>query len=157
MDNNPFLAKTHRFSKEEATRHGDDPHANDLGLEYQTLNAGIYPHGLLPHQIGAKEQHVPLQKARMRNKRGEYQSIDVGGDPLGTDRGSGRGTNRSNRPSHRAGSLTAGSVGQRSRVVNVKKAEDRLRMIEQISKYREEKIKREFLKLEEDLRAEDEK
>ena len=30
-------------------------------------------------------------------------------------------------------------------------------MIEQISKYREEKIKREFLKLEEDLRLEDEK
>jgi len=30
-------------------------------------------------------------------------------------------------------------------------------MIEQISKYREEKIKREFIKLEEDLRAEDEK
>jgi hypothetical protein len=30
-------------------------------------------------------------------------------------------------------------------------------MIEQISKYREDKIKKEFLKLEEDLRHEDEK
>ena len=33
----------------------------------------------------------------------------------------------------------------------------RLRRIEQISKYREEKIKKEFMKLEADLRAEDEK
>jgi len=61
-------------------------------MEYATLNAGIYPEGALPHQIGTKEQHVPLQKARMRNKRGEYQSIDVGGDPAGTERASGRGT-----------------------------------------------------------------
>lgn len=39
----------------------------------------------------------------------------------------------------------------------MKQAEYRLRMIEQISKYREEKIKMEFLKLEDDLRHEDEK
>lgn len=39
----------------------------------------------------------------------------------------------------------------------MKQAEYRLRMIEQISKYREEKIKKEFLKLEEDLRMEDER
>lgn len=39
----------------------------------------------------------------------------------------------------------------------VRRAENRLRMIEQISKYREDKIKMEFLKLEEDLRVEDEK
>ena len=51
---------------------GDNPHANDLNMEYATLNGSIYPDGLLPHQIGSKEQHVPLQKARMRNKRGEY-------------------------------------------------------------------------------------
>lgn len=43
------------------------------------------------------------------------------------------------------------------KVTAISKAENRLRMIEQISKYREEKIKREFLKLEEDLRQEDEK
>ena len=38
-----------------------------------------------------------------------------------------------------------------------KVAENRLRVIEQISKYREDKIKMEFLKLEDDLRQEDEK
>ena len=43
------------------------------------------------------------------------------------------------------------------KVTAISKAENRLKMIEQISKYREEKIKREFLKLEEDLRQEDEK
>ena len=36
-------------------------------------------------------------------------------------------------------------------------AEHRLRMIEKISKYREDKIKKEFIKLEEDLRMEDER
>lgn len=39
----------------------------------------------------------------------------------------------------------------------MKKAEQRLRTIEQISKYREEKIKKEFLKLEEEMNAENEK
>jgi hypothetical protein len=40
---------------------------------------------------------------------------------------------------------------------DISKAENRLRVIEQISKFREEKIKREFLKLEEELRIEEEK
>ena len=39
----------------------------------------------------------------------------------------------------------------------MKKAEQRLRTIEQISKYREEKIKREFMKLEEEMNIESEK
>ena len=50
---------------------------------------------------------------------------------------------------------TAGDAAKRRRVSEAKKAEARLRRIEQISKYREEKIKREFMKLEGDLRAED--
>jgi hypothetical protein len=69
----------------------------------------------------------------MRNKRGQYESIDIA------------------KP---RGSSTAGAT---TRKPPVKQAEYRLRMIEQISKYREEKIKKEFLKLEEDLRLEDEK
>ena len=39
----------------------------------------------------------------------------------------------------------------------MKKAEQRLRTIEQISKYREEKIKREFMKLEEEMNIENER
>ena len=37
------------------------------------------------------------------------------------------------------------------------RAEDRLRIIEQISKYREEKIRKEFSKLEEELKSEEQK
>lgn len=40
---------------------------------------------------------------------------------------------------------------------DINKAENRLRVIEQISKFREEKIKKEFLKLEEELRIEEDK
>lgn len=54
-------------------------------------------------------------------------------------------------------SSTAGDAAKRRRVSEAKKAESRLRRIEQISKYREEKIKREFMKLEGDLRAEDQR
>ena len=39
----------------------------------------------------------------------------------------------------------------------VKKAEQRLRIIEQIAKFREDKIRREFNKLEEDLRKDEER
>ena len=52
---------------------------------------------------------------------------------------------------------TADAQKERVKLTEVKKAEQRLRRIEMISKYREEKIKREFMKLEEDLRAEDER
>jgi hypothetical protein len=59
------------------------------------------------------------------------------------------------------GTSTAGNTSRRQALQNhhsdVRRAENRLRMIEQISKYREDKIKMEFLKLEEDLRVEDEK
>ena len=59
------------------------------------------------------------------------------------------------------GTSTAGTntsrVRQRPPLNEVKRAENRLRMIEQISKYREDKIRMEFLKLEEDLRIEEEK
>ena len=39
----------------------------------------------------------------------------------------------------------------------MKNAEHKLRAIEQISKYREEKIKKEFMKLEDELRREEER
>ena len=61
------------------------------------------------------------------------------------------------------GSSTAGNSnranykGQFMPQNDINKAENRLRVIEQISKFREEKIKREFLKLEEELRIEEEK
>lgn len=75
-------------------------------------------------------------RARMRNQRGEYQTLDV--------------SNRSPRQSN-----TAGDGSKRAH--EAKMAEHRLRMIEKISKYREDKIKKEFIKLEEDLRMEDER
>ena len=50
-----------------------------------------------------------------------------------------------------------GRLSQRAKVSEMRKAEQRLRTIEQISKYREEKIKKEFLKLEEEMNAENEK
>ena len=78
---------------------------------------------------------------RVRNRRGEYQSIDF---------------------SNRGASMTAGDLTDRQYSVltahnDINKAENRLRVIEQISKFREEKIKKEFLKLEEELRIEEEK
>lgn len=54
-------------------------------------------------------------------------------------------------------SNTAGDAQKRRKVSEARKAEQRLRRIEQISKYREDKIKKEFMKLEADLRAEDER
>ena len=79
----------------------------------------------------------PLINVRMRNRRGEYETID------------------------RNNSKTAGLADNRysdMRAINdINKAENRLRVIEQISKFREEKIKLEFLKLEEELRIEEEK
>lgn len=74
----------------------------------------------------------------MRNKHGHYQSIDV--------------------TASRGQSLTAYGSSRNSHFefneTDINKAEHRLRVIEKISKYREEKIKREFLKLEEELRIE---
>jgi hypothetical protein len=78
-----------------------------------------------------------INVVRKRNRRGEYESFD------------------------RNQSKTAGMVENRASDLHpnsdINKAENRLRVIEQISKFREEKIKREFLKLEEELRLEEEK
>ena len=78
-------------------------------------------------------------RGRIRNKRGEYQSIDHIG--LEHIQQSARGT-----------SHTAGMTVRTHKKQEVFKAENRLRVIEQISKYREEKIKREFDKLEDELK-----
>ena len=76
-------------------------------------------------------------KVRARNRRGQYETLD----PVGSVRSP----------------RTADNGTNRSQFNEARKAENRLRMIEQISKYREEKIKREFLKLEEDLHMEDDR
>ena len=95
-------------------------------------------------------------RARMRNARGEYQSIDVadGGSITGdmtarTGSLTAQGTQRGH------GGNSTFSTTQRHNDIN--KAETRLRTIEQISRYREDKIKREFLKLEEELHLEEAK
>ena len=58
--------------------------------------------------------------------------------------------------SARDGSFTADN-GKRKKMTEYYSAEHRLRMIEQISKYREDKIKKEFEKLEEELRIENDR
>lgn len=63
-------------------------------------------------------------------------------------------SNRHNYPSARGSSYSANPserTGYR-KYQEINKAENRLRIIEEISKYREDKIRREFLKLEEELR-----
>ena len=66
---------------------------------------------------------------RQRDRRGVYQSIDA---------------HASRSPSQQE-------------EYELRKAEERLRTIEMISKYREDKIKAEFRKLESDLKAQDQK
>eukprot|EP00356_Strombidium_inclinatum_P016409 CAMPEP_0170491736 /NCGR_PEP_ID=MMETSP0208-20121228/11220_1 /TAXON_ID=197538 /ORGANISM="Strombidium inclinatum, Strain S3" /LENGTH=120 /DNA_ID=CAMNT_0010767357 /DNA_START=1593 /DNA_END=1955 /DNA_ORIENTATION=+ len=97
-------------------------------------------------------------KGRMRNQRGEYQSMDptqavnthrtipsLGMPSVGV---SARGSSTAD---------YATSTRRRRGPEQYKTAENRLRMIEQISKYREQKIKKEFEKLEEELKMEDDK
>ena len=75
FEQNPFLAKRGKLTKENALRMGEDPHYNDIGMEYQSLNQSNYPRGMLPHEF--KRNSMEFKGARMRNRRGEYQSIDV--------------------------------------------------------------------------------
>jgi hypothetical protein len=74
----------------------------------------------------------------MRNRRGQYQSIDANAEMLPPP------------VPQRGQSHTAGT----SQRVQVKKANNRLKVIEQISQYRQHKIEREFKQLEQDLRVE---
>ena len=67
-------------------------------------------------------------KIRQRDRRGVYQSIEL---------------NKRN--------------PKQQEEYELRKAEERLRTIEMISKYREDKIKAEFRKLESDLKAQDQK
>lgn len=75
-------------------------------------------------------------KFRMRDKRGTYQSIDTNSNLLPPVNGQQR----------------AVSQKQSQRTNDYVKAQKRLRVIDQISKYREDRIKQEFLKLECDLK-----
>ena len=104
--NNPFLKKTVKVTRAEANKMAMDP---DINL-HQSIDAGTFQ----------------LHRARMRNRRGEYQSMDL------TEGGEGGFTGRT-------GSLTA--QGQRAqgrgskmsstqRHTDINKAENRLRTIE---------------------------
>lgn len=53
--------------------------------------------------------------------------------------------------------MTAEPRTHRSKAEDVKHATERLRLIEKISKFREDKIKKEFAKLEEELKMDEEK
>lgn len=132
---------------------GEDPHFNDLNNEYPSLYADIYPNGLLPHQLedavtdgGASAR---VQRIRVRNSRGSYDTFE---------QHSGGGST-SKRNAHTASQISdaTGKLSHRRKASEMKKAEHRLRTIEAISKYREEKIKREFMKLEEEMNIENEK
>jgi hypothetical protein len=59
--------------------------------------------------------------------------------------------------SSRVNSNVPFSAGNMHKPSSMSRAENRLLVIEKISKYREEKLKREFLKIENELRIEDEK
>lgn len=133
-------------------------------------------------------------RARMRNQRGEYQSIDFGqreskdietsghivdltvrNDQVNTGAGSQeelaaqnhlRSSSTANPmmgsadglegvpDSHRSGMVGAATSRTLANASEIHMAESRLRIIERISKYREEKIKKEFLKLEHELQEE---
>ena len=85
-------------------------------------------------------------RGRTRNKRGEYQTINQDFNQI----------NMSKRNSQ-----TAGTDYQKRNSSNInfesRKADNRLKLIEQISKYREERIKKEFEKLEQEMALEEEK
>ena len=85
-------------------------------------------------------------RGRTRNKRGEYQTINQDFNQI----------NMSKRNSQ-----TAGTDYQKRNSSNInfesRKADNRLKLIEQISKYREERIKKEFEKLELEMALEEEK
>ena len=76
---------------------------------------------------GAQRRHHDNMKMRARDRRGVYQSIEVRKD----------------------------RSPEQQEEYELRKAEERLRTIEMISKYREDKIKAEFRKLEGDLKAQD--
>lgn len=63
----------------------------------------------------------------------------------------------SNLSSARGGPSTAEISTRRQKSYQVRNTRDRLRTIEKISKYREEKLKKEFAKLEEEMAAEKER
>ena len=85
-------------------------------------------------------------RGRTRTKRGEYLTINLDFNQI----------NLSKRNSQ-----TAGTDYQKRNNSNTnfesRKADNRLKLIEQISKYREERIKKEFEKLEQEMALEEEK
>ena len=76
---------------------------------------------------GGTRRQVEQGRVRQRDRRGVYQSLD----------------------------FTSNRSQEQQEEYELRKAEERLRTIEMISKYREDKIKAEFRKLENDLKAQD--
>ena len=88
--------------------------------------------------------HKP--KIRMRNRRGVYQSVDLQG-----------GNDQSKNPLYSTTQNFYAANRKTDQGTTLTKAENRLRIIEQISKFREDKIKQEFTKLENELKEEEER
>lgn len=110
-------------------------------MQYATLNNSIYPNGKMPPQVIRNRNFnktigsgTHLTKFRMRNSRGQYQSIDVGsGSPP-------QMSQRLKMPSigfSARGATTADTNTSRTRQrpppSEVARAENRLRRIEKIS------------------------
>ena len=116
------------MTREQADKVSQDPRANDFSEAElrDSLNRKISPVG------------------RYRNRRGQYQSIDI--------------SNKLRSGPNLGISARSGSKQEESPPLynDIYRAEHRLRVIEKISKYREEKVKREFIRLEQELREEDE-
>lgn len=64
LDKNPFLASRYKISRADALTLGDDPHFNDIN--YNNEGPGR-----------------SLNRVRMRNKRGEYMSVDPSQQAMG--------------------------------------------------------------------------
>ena len=98
IEQNPFLGRTHRFSKAGAIAQGDDPNFNNLNMNYPNLYKQIYPTALLPHQledaVTERGQLNRLQRIRIRNSRGSYDTIDTGPFTQRNSSVGGQSTNR---------------------------------------------------------------
>lgn len=57
FDENPFLAKRVKQSKDEAYLNGEDPHFNDLNMSHHSINRTLYPDGRLPYQMMKENQN----------------------------------------------------------------------------------------------------
>ena len=116
FEQNPFMTRNTKCTRDEAIRLTNDPRANDL-------MSGMY-------NLREQNQTQRPMQMRVRNRRGEYQSLEatMPQGVLNTDRSP----------------MTADMSTRSNAPRSVTRAQDRLRTIEKISKYREDKIRKEF-------------